>query len=179
LGWVVNTLDFTDYLANAPSGASVVKNTTWSIWSGDPLKPTSTLLAMGTVPRGNESIALNANGSYTFTITGLNVVLSAGTQYYLGTTNSVSQDAGTVQATSSFRASASILPGQIANWEQSNGSINTTLKTFDTTGAFNTSVATSDTVFDIIGTVTPEPSTWALMGIAIAGFYLIRRRRIA
>jgi PEP-CTERM motif len=178
--WNVNTVDFTDYLVNAPtSGKNDVKSTTWSIWSGDPLKTTGTLVATGSATPG---ISPNANGSYTFTISGLNVVLSAGTQYYLGTTNTVSQDGGTQQATSTFRARASSpgLPGSTAYWEQSNGTINTGAKNFDSGSASNTSVQNGTfTVFDVQGNLTPEPGTWALMGIAMAGFYLIRRRRIA
>jgi hypothetical protein len=188
LGWVINSLDFTDYLVHAPSGSADVTNTTWSIWSGDPLKNAGTLVATGTasVVGGNEKI-LAASGAgpcsaatcaYTFTISGLNVVLSAGTQYYFGRTNSVTQDGSPGQPTSTFPALTSPLANQTANWETASGNING--KNFDVNGA-NTSipVGTSDTQFDIIGTVTPEPSTWALMGIAIAGFYLIRRRRIA
>jgi len=189
VGWIVNTLDFTDYLVNAPrSGAADITKTTWSIWSGDPLKSTGTLVASGSaIPGGTESIVQNANGSYKFTITGLNVVLAAGTQYFLGTSNSVSQDAGTINATSTFRAKAGApnpsLAGQTSYWEQSNGSINSSTKNFDVplpqNGGFNTFVSDSYTVFDIQGVLTPEPGTWALMGIAMAGFYLIRRRRIA
>jgi hypothetical protein len=175
LNWVVNSLDFTDYVVNGV-GTDVTK-TTWSIWSGDPLKSSGTLVATGSASiGGTESVSMVSTGIYKFTITGLNVVLSAGTKYYLGRTNTISQDGPAAQATSTFAALTSPLAGQTANWETASGNINGT--NFDA-ALSSTPVSDSDTLFDIQGTVTPEPSTWALMGIAIAGFCLIRRRRIA
>ena len=181
VSWVATTLDFTDFVAHGV--ASDVTKTTWSIWSGDPLKSSGTLVATGTgLPGVNESYAsvgaLGA-GAYRFTISGLNVMLSAGTTYYFGRSNSINQD-GLVSGGSTTTVGYLNAPlvGQTASWETDTGSVNGATKNFDAQ-LIVAPVTNSDTVFDIQGGATPEPGTWALMGIAMAGFFLIRRRRIA
>jgi len=178
-GWVVNQFDFTDFLVNAPTnGTANVKSITWSIWSGDPLNSTGTLWATGisTTP----TIVGNANGTYTFTVSGLSVTLNANTKYYLGTTNSVNEDTGAFSnglSTTLRRALANPPPAPevgAANWEVSNGAINNSTKSW----VAMTSLApnASYTAFDIGGTLTPEPGTWTLLTLSIGGWYFVRRR---
>lgn len=174
LAWIVTQFDFTDYLNNAPSlHAGAVKSVTWSIWSGDPLTTNGTLVATGS---GTPSAVLNANGTYTFTVTGLNVGLSPNTKYYLGTNNLVTQDPGSVSSTTTQRALAGPPPSPEVGstfWEQSNGSVNGKSWTSISSTTYTTN---NYTAFDIGGTLTPEPGTWTLMSLALGGLFFVRRR---
>ena len=194
----VTGFDFSDFLVTATGGAPSVpgsQSVQWSIWSGDPLAGglQGKQVAGGTALAVLSPIGVSACSGGTclelYTVTlGASVTLSASQTYYLGTS--------VVQGTNNYltyRATTNDTnPGQAAyqGWEQSNGSSSGTVGSTwapKGSGGINLSfpnsssgVSATDSAFEILGNVsTPEPGTWTLMGIAIAGLCLVRRRRTA
>lgn len=170
--WFVTGFDYTDIFVNVFQGSYT--STVWSIWSGDPL-------AGGQVVASGQSVA--SMGACTgigpnmcliqLTVSGIvPVVLSSGTTYYLAAVTLGSNGLSTQRALSS----GSSLPG----YEQSNGNGTAGLGnpppvgTQWVAGTSNTTFATGNTAFDIIGTELPEPGTLSLMGLAIAGLWFRR-----
>ena len=170
-GWAVSGFDFTDFFVNTPK--QNYTNTTWAIWKGDPLQAGSSLMASGTMKANTlTDIGACANGycmvEFQFTIP--SVLLSSG-QYFLGTTNLLSNGGVTARALGSAAgAQYSLLQG----WNRADGTLATN-GTFTLTGSSTAQSLNSS--FDIVGGVVPEPGTWGLMTLAVAGLGILRRRR--
>jgi hypothetical protein len=170
-GWAVSGFDFTDFFVN--TAKSNYTNTTWAIWKGDPLQAGSSLMASGTVKASTlTDIGTCANGycmvQFQFTIP--SVLLSSG-QYFLGTTNLLSNGGTTARALGS---AAGAQYSQLLGWNRSDGTLAN--GTFTLTGT-STPQAFTNSSFDIVGELVPEPSTWGLMTLAVAGLGILRRRR--
>ncbi len=177
-GWAVTGFDFTDYFVNGTltSAYTASSGTSWSLWKGDPLGG-GTLVASGTQLASLTNLGGCGIGCLKdeFSITlGSSILLTGGT-YYLGTSNSLTAGARTERDFGSASgANYNTLPG----WEQSQGSI--VVGNPSTWTSTQSNVQTSnDTSFDIQGTLAPEPGTLAVMGIALAGLFAARRRRMA
>ena len=170
---IVQSFDFTDYIVSGTTADYT--NTAWSIYSGDPSAGGSVVASGTTVA----ALSLVNPGEYTFTISGLSQVLSAGT-YYLGTSNKVSVSTDAFERASAAGNSGTPLPG----WMQSPCStLPGTCTTFNgaTFSKFplGNGFGGTDTAFDVNGVVVPEPSTWSFGLIAAAAGFYLRRRRTA
>ncbi len=148
----VTGFDFTDYIGMGT--ASDYASTNWSIYQGDP-SVGGVLQAQGIA----NAVITAAGTAYTFTASGLNVVLGPG-NYYLGTSNNLKV------ANDAFER-ASAAGNGLAGYMQYNGSSYTK---YPFTGFGGT-----DTAFGVAGVGMPEPSTLTLGFIALAAFYIRRR----
>jgi hypothetical protein len=184
-GWIINGFDFTDYFHLVPDPTTAYKSTAWSIWNGDPLSGGS-IVAQGVATFGTNASLLSVAGPAcsnstdcirTIQVTGLSVSLGVG-QYFLGTTNDVSgfvteralSSGGKDSVTCTLGAACN--PTPLGGWEQAR----------NTGAAWSGLIAGSaptatDTAFDIQGVLTPEPATWGLMTLALAGLAVLRRRK--
>jgi hypothetical protein len=173
-GWIVTGFDITDFFYATTT--SEYTSTKWSLWSGDPL-------AGGTLVATNTSVGVvgtasgacggsNSACSAVITVTlSSGVFLAAGSNYYLGTSNNLKQ--GTDITERAFSAGHNGVPD---GWEASNGSI-VGSSWFTCPTCTSTTTTGSDTAFDILGNVVPEPGTLVLMSLALFGLgYKVRRR---
>jgi hypothetical protein len=199
--WIVSSFSFSDFLVNVPN-LSDYTSTAWSIWSGDPLSG-GKLVASGTqhaglsLVAGSPSCGASSTCLETFTITlgGTGVGLANGGTYYIGTSNTVNQTGSFESFLRAFAAGGNTAPGGTANplqrWEQSNGCVmvNGVCSTSapagsSWTGGVNNNIfpgangiAETATAFDVTGDFAPEPGTFTLLSLALAGMCYIYRRR--
>ena len=135
--------------------ASDYLSTNWSIWSVDPLGPFNFL---GPVASGNSVATLTTNDlsatTYTFTITGLAVVLAPGA-YWLGTENVLAGDGA---VTLDVMSNGTAVPGYE---EQSDDK------------AYGFTYATGNTAFTIEN--NPEPASLWLVALAGLAFFIKSR----
>jgi hypothetical protein len=183
-GWVVSGFEFTDFFISTNRSAYLNGGgTNWSIWSGDPTKTGSTVVASGnamaslTDITGNSSNCVNnTNCLVKFTITIPSVLLASG-QYYLGTTNLLTAGGRTDRAFGTSQAGNQY--GMLSGWNQAQGTSD--VPTVNSSSPYGTNTMNSpfagDSSFDIQGTLAPEPGTWGLMTLAIAGIGILRRRK--
>jgi hypothetical protein len=133
-------------------------STNWSIWDIDPFNP----FGIPALATGNDTATLSTDSSGAITVTkftfsGLSVDLVNGGTYWLGYNNVLQNNgAKTVVVLSNNSDDPN-------TYEQSSNDGNP-LDQFQETG---------NTVFTI-GEASPEPSTWALLGLGLA--YLAKRR---
>lgn len=179
-GWVVSSIDFTDFFASTNrTSYTNGGGTNWSIWNGDPTQAGSKVVASGNAMAslmditGNSSSCLSSNCLVKFTINIPSVTLASG-QYYLGTTNlltggTTNRALGTAQAGNQY--------GVLSGWNQAEGTagIPTGNSPYGA-NAPNSPFTGTDTSFDIQGALAPEPGTWGLMTLAVAGIGILRRR---
>jgi hypothetical protein len=191
--WVVSSFDFTDFVIGLQN-TNDYKNTTWSFWDGDPLSG-GKLVASGTKAAGVSLVSGSCGSSsacletFTVDLSTTPVGLASGHTYYLGASNTfnLSSESSVRGVTlTGGNTIAAIGGSSIAggHWEQSNGSINVGGKVW-TSGTSNTvfpgplGVTDQFTAFDITGDFAPEPGTFTLLGLALAGMCYIYRRRTA
>jgi hypothetical protein len=189
--WVVSSFDFTDFLVNTATGD--YKNTSWSIWNGDPLMG-GKLVASGNAPASLSNVTGTCGAgnicSATFTVNlSSSVALASGNTYFLGTNNSITENNINETTVRAFAAGGNTAPGGTLNslkqWEQSNGSTSGVVGSTWTGGAGDNTfpgplgITEAATAFDINGTLAPEPGTLTLLGIALAGLCFVLRRRVA
>jgi hypothetical protein len=153
---IVSGFTYNDGFRSTPT--TDYTSTEWTLWSSDPAT------AGGPIDSGDAVAVLSSGdlGSTLFTVTGLDVDLSAGT-YWLGTQNELS-DPGDI--TDRFYADGDGLPG----FEQSTTGISTRF------GSIQPTAESGDTAFTIQGS-TPEPATGLLIVVpmALVGLWRIRR----
>ena len=189
--WQMTGFDFTDWLlspngsAPSPAGSQTV---TWSIWTSQP--GVGNLYAHGTAtanlsPGGFACLGGVTTCTELFTVTGLNVTLSAGQTYYIGTNLTPPTTGGytTYRATSNGNISTPLLGWLQAQGNSFNGSSwggNTPNSLAGNAVGQNGTVGfvnSNDSMFDITGSInTPEPDTLTLMSMALAGLCFLRRR---
>jgi hypothetical protein len=185
--WVVSGFTLTDFFVRSTDVNVTYKGTSWSIWNGSPLSG-GTLVASGTAIGSLNSFvgggicsSVTTCGQTLSVSLGTNVVLSSGT-YYLGTTNqsdgsSIFRALGSAGGADFGGATTS---GDTNGWFVSRGDVTTSGFHGPWGGVVESpALTTTDSSFDIQGTVTPEPGTWALMVLAVAGFGVMRRRKAA
>lgn len=189
--WAVSGFDFTDFLVNG--SPTDIKSTTWSIWNGDPLSGGKLVGSGSATPSTSASgtcgVFSTCLVTFTVNFTGGSLFLASGNTYYLGSSNVipvVNTNEATLRA---FAAGGNTAPGGTANplqkWEQSNGSTSGVVGSSWTLGGTDNSfpgtfgIAETATAFDINGVLAPEPTTLTLLGVALAGFCFLRRRRVA
>lgn len=130
------------------------QSTIWSLWSSDPF------LAAGPDAQGTATAVLSPNVANTtlFTVTGLNVLLDAGT-YWLGVQNTLSDNAITGAAASLGNG----LPGYKQS-DQLSG------------GCCKYNIAGDNAAFTIQGDAVPEPETLWPLAFSLAWLSLARSR---
>lgn len=180
-GWVVSSFEFTDFFISTNRSAYTNGGgTNWSIWNGDPTQTGSQVVASGnamaslTDISGNSSSCGTGNCLVKFTISIPAVFLASG-QYYLGTTNLLTSNGRTDRALGSSQAGNQY--GVLAGWNQAQGTSD--IPTGSSPYGANTanSPYAGDSSFDIQGSLVPEPGTWGLMTLAVAGLGVLRRRK--
>lgn len=187
LGWLVSSFDYTDQFANTP--AADYKDTSWSIWNGDPLsggKLVASGLTLGSLTLLSGTCATSGNpvstctNRITINLT-TTVYLSPGATYYLGTSNVLaSSNDNTYRDMATGGNTTTGITNPIVNWEQSNGSTTGTVGSGWAAGSTNNDFTSGATSFDLYGVVgAPEPGTLTLLGITLAGLCFIRRRKAA
>ena len=184
--WNVTSVDFVDFLTNGLT--SDIGQTTVSIWRGDPFAG-GTLVASATAAPSLTNLAGTCgNGNTCLELFALNLstTLSGGSTYYLGATVHLTATNPGENTERAFAAGGNTAAGGTANstvnWELSNGSISGSTwvqgpSSFNFPGMLG--VTETATAFDINGTVAapaPEPGGLTIVGLALAGFCLFRRR---
>jgi len=150
---VVTGFDYVDWFSSGGPGSYV--ETDWSLFAADPFTAAA-------IVTGADVATLTATGpadQYLFEIAGLNVVLSAGVEYWLGVHNIVT---GNISTT-------------VARVDNPGGGLDAA-KQADTVGNDLDYPAFENRAFRIHGALVPEPSAGALLGLGLARLALVGRR---
>jgi hypothetical protein len=150
------------YVSDFSAGSAAdYQSTNWSLWSTDPLGyfASSGLLASGNISDGNAAVAvLTTNDlsltTYTFTVTGLSVILSPGI-YWLGYENVLANGA----ATTDVMTDGAALPTYDEESDQ----------------GYPLQGISGNTAFTIVK--NPEPGSLWLVALAGAAFFIKSRIR--
>ena len=150
---IVTGFDYTDWFDFGTPADYVA--TSWSLFAADPFSSAA-------IASGSALAILTPNGpadQFRFEIGGLGIAVSAGVEYWLGISNTLS--GGAVTSVTRVDNPGSGLDAA----KQSDGVSDLDLPSFE------------NRAFRVEGTVVPEPATGALVGLGIVSLGLARRVR--